>query len=183
MANELKPRLCVMNKGENGYGFHLHGEKGKSGQYIRRVEPGSPAEASGLRAGDRVVEVNGKNVEKETHHQVSNTISPQLLLRGAFGVAFTVMQIHFHPGGLVATGKGTKLRQKRSLEFLSVIVRAPCSAGTCRVYGTSEEQDWADFEGECSFSLCMYLFVLEYKATSAQLSIHRCMNVCADGSM
>ncbi|XP_048848133.1 Na(+)/H(+) exchange regulatory cofactor NHE-RF2 [Brienomyrus brachyistius] len=74
MANELKPRLCVMNKGENGYGFHLHGEKGKSGQYIRRVEPGSPAEASGLRAGDRVVEVNGKNVEKETHHQVVQRI-------------------------------------------------------------------------------------------------------------
>ncbi|XP_072560946.1 Na(+)/H(+) exchange regulatory cofactor NHE-RF2 [Paramormyrops kingsleyae] len=74
MANELKPRLCVMNKRENGYGFHLHGEKGKSGQYIRRVEPGSPAEASGLRAGDRVVEVNGKNVEKETHHQVVQRI-------------------------------------------------------------------------------------------------------------
>uniref|UniRef100_A0A8C5TVF7 PDZ domain-containing protein n=1 Tax=Malurus cyaneus samueli TaxID=2593467 RepID=A0A8C5TVF7_9PASS len=55
---------------ESGYGFHLHGEKGKSGQFIRKVEPGSPAEAAGLRAGDRVVEVNGLNVEQETHHQV-----------------------------------------------------------------------------------------------------------------
>lgn len=71
MAGERKPRLCLMAKGENGYGFHLHGEKGKSGQFIRKVEPGSPAEASGLRAGDRVVAVNGVNVEKETHHQVS----------------------------------------------------------------------------------------------------------------
>uniref|UniRef100_A0A8B9J560 PDZ domain-containing protein n=1 Tax=Astyanax mexicanus TaxID=7994 RepID=A0A8B9J560_ASTMX len=72
MASELKPRLCCMAKGEQGYGFHLHGEKGKSGQYIRKVEPASPAEASGLRAGDRVVEVNGENVERETHHQVSS---------------------------------------------------------------------------------------------------------------
>lgn len=68
--DQLKPRLCHMLKGENGYGFHLHGEKGKSGQFIRKVEPGSPAEAAGLRAGDRVVEVNGLNVEQETHHQV-----------------------------------------------------------------------------------------------------------------
>lgn len=60
-----------MTKAEDGYGFHLHGEKGKSGQYIRKVESGSPAEAAGLRAGDRVVAVNGVNVEKETHHQVS----------------------------------------------------------------------------------------------------------------
>ncbi|MBN3322378.1 NHRF2 protein, partial [Atractosteus spatula] len=74
MTKELKPRLCLMTKGENGYGFHLHGEKGKSGQYIRKVELGSPAEAAGLRAGDRVVEVNGENVEKETHHQVVQRI-------------------------------------------------------------------------------------------------------------
>ncbi|XP_070704629.1 Na(+)/H(+) exchange regulatory cofactor NHE-RF2 [Pempheris klunzingeri] len=74
MTSERKPRLCLMTKGENGYGFHLHGEKGKSGQFIRKVEPGSPAEASGLRAGDRVVAVNGVNVEKETHHQVVQRI-------------------------------------------------------------------------------------------------------------
>ncbi|XP_028267669.1 Na(+)/H(+) exchange regulatory cofactor NHE-RF2 [Parambassis ranga] len=74
MAHERKPRLCLMTKGESGYGFHLHGEKGKSGQFIRKVEPGSSAEASGLRAGDRVVAVNGVNVEKETHHQVVQRI-------------------------------------------------------------------------------------------------------------
>ncbi|KAM7372115.1 hypothetical protein PAMP_009309 [Pampus punctatissimus] len=62
MASERKPRLCIMTKGDNGYGFHLHGEKGKSGQLIRKVEHGSPAEASGLRAGDRVIAVNGVNV-------------------------------------------------------------------------------------------------------------------------
>uniref|UniRef100_H3CCB0 Na(+)/H(+) exchange regulatory cofactor NHE-RF n=1 Tax=Tetraodon nigroviridis TaxID=99883 RepID=H3CCB0_TETNG len=74
MTSERKPRLCLMSKGASGFGFHLHGEKGKSGQFIRKVEPGSPAEASGLRAGDRVVAVNGVNVEKETHHQVVQRI-------------------------------------------------------------------------------------------------------------
>ncbi|KAM4698571.1 Na(+)/H(+) exchange regulatory cofactor NHE-RF2 [Rhinophrynus dorsalis] len=75
MAQErLQPRLCHIHKGEQGYGFHLHGEKGKTGQYIRKVEPGSPAEAAGLKAGDRVLEVNGENVEKETHHQVVQRI-------------------------------------------------------------------------------------------------------------
>ncbi|XP_061892871.1 LOW QUALITY PROTEIN: Na(+)/H(+) exchange regulatory cofactor NHE-RF2-like [Entelurus aequoreus] len=74
MASERKPRLCVMTKGDKGYGFHLHGEKGKTGQYIRKVEPDSPAEEAGLRAGDRVVAVNGVNVERETHHQVVQRI-------------------------------------------------------------------------------------------------------------
>ncbi|XP_075686673.1 Na(+)/H(+) exchange regulatory cofactor NHE-RF2 [Rhinoderma darwinii] len=75
MAQErLQPRLCHIQKAEQGYGFHLHGEKNKTGQYIRKVEPGSPAEVAGLKAGDRVLEVNGENVEKETHHQVVQRI-------------------------------------------------------------------------------------------------------------
>lgn len=70
----LRPRLCALEKGENGYGFHLHGEKGKSGQFIRLVEPDSPAESSGLRAGDRLVFVNGDDVESESHQQVVSRI-------------------------------------------------------------------------------------------------------------
>ncbi|XP_031675015.1 Na(+)/H(+) exchange regulatory cofactor NHE-RF2-like, partial [Oncorhynchus kisutch] len=70
MECELRPRLCFLTKGPRGYGFHLHGERNKGGQFIRKVEPGSSAELSGLRAGDRVVEVNGENVEDETHYQV-----------------------------------------------------------------------------------------------------------------
>lgn len=72
------PRLCCLEKGSNGYGFHLHGEKGKVGQFIRLVEPGSPAERAGLLAGDRLVEVNGENVEKETHQQVVSRIRAAL---------------------------------------------------------------------------------------------------------
>ncbi|KAK2833691.1 hypothetical protein Q5P01_017580 [Channa striata] len=70
----LRPRLCALEKGDNGYGFHLHGEKGKTGQFIRLVEPDSPAESSGLRAGDRLVFVNGQDVENESHQQVVSRI-------------------------------------------------------------------------------------------------------------
>ncbi|XP_056870513.1 Na(+)/H(+) exchange regulatory cofactor NHE-RF1 [Takifugu flavidus] len=70
----LRPRLCTLEKGDNGYGFHLHGERGKTGQFIRLVEPDSPAETSGLRAGDRLVFVNGADVENESHQQVVSRI-------------------------------------------------------------------------------------------------------------
>ncbi len=70
----MRPRLCTLEKGDNGYGFHLHGEKGKTGQFIRLVEPDSPAESSGLRAGDRLVFVNGEDVENESHQQVVSRI-------------------------------------------------------------------------------------------------------------
>lgn len=73
MSN-LRPRLCVLEKGENGYGFHLHTEKGKSGQFIRLVEADTPASASGLLAGDRLMFVNGENVEDESHQQVVTRI-------------------------------------------------------------------------------------------------------------
>ncbi|KAA8581037.1 hypothetical protein FQN60_015308, partial [Etheostoma spectabile] len=69
MSN-LRPRLCVLEKGPSGYGFHLHGEKGKTGQFIRLVEPDTPASAAGLLAGDRLVFVNGESVEGESHQQV-----------------------------------------------------------------------------------------------------------------
>ncbi|CAL8332068.1 unnamed protein product [Merluccius merluccius] len=74
MGSELRPRLCFLTKGRQGYGFHLHGERNRGGQLIRKIEPGSCADLSGLRPGDRVVEVNGHNVEHDTHHQVVDRI-------------------------------------------------------------------------------------------------------------
>lgn len=46
-----------MKKGATGYGFNLHSDKSKSGQYIRAVDEDSPAEKSGLRPQDKVVQV------------------------------------------------------------------------------------------------------------------------------
>ncbi|XP_032429299.1 Na(+)/H(+) exchange regulatory cofactor NHE-RF1a [Xiphophorus hellerii] len=68
--SHLRPRLCVLEKSPTGYGFHLHAEKGRTGQFIRLVEPDSPASASGMLARDRLMFVNGENVEGESHQQV-----------------------------------------------------------------------------------------------------------------
>lgn len=54
---ELRPRLCHMKKGPDGYGFNLHSDKSRPGQYVRAVDPGSPAEAAGLAPQDRIIEV------------------------------------------------------------------------------------------------------------------------------
>ncbi|XP_075797706.1 Na(+)/H(+) exchange regulatory cofactor NHE-RF2 isoform X2 [Microtus pennsylvanicus] len=67
---ELRPRLCHLRKGPQGYGFNLHSDKSRPGQYIRSVDPGSPASHSGLRAQDRLIEVNGQNVEGLRHAEV-----------------------------------------------------------------------------------------------------------------
>ncbi|XP_008936741.1 PREDICTED: Na(+)/H(+) exchange regulatory cofactor NHE-RF1-like, partial [Merops nubicus] len=56
LQEELRPRLCHMKKGPNGYGFNLHSEKSRPGQFIRSVDPDSPASRAGLRPQDRLVE-------------------------------------------------------------------------------------------------------------------------------
>ncbi|XP_034188919.2 uncharacterized protein LOC117608231 [Osmia lignaria lignaria] len=72
-------RLCHIVKWEDfdGYGFNLHaekGKKGKNGQYIGKVDEGSPSQAAGLRQGDRIIEVNEINIANETHQQVVERI-------------------------------------------------------------------------------------------------------------
>lgn len=52
-----RPRLCHMKKGSNGYGFNLHSEKSKPGQFIRAVDEDSPAQRAGLRPQDKIVQV------------------------------------------------------------------------------------------------------------------------------
>jgi C-terminal processing protease CtpA/Prc len=71
-----RPRLCHLRKWSDysGYGFNLHAEKNRPGQYIGKVDPGSPAETAGLREGDRIIEVNGTNIAMENHQQVVERI-------------------------------------------------------------------------------------------------------------
>ena len=58
-----RARLCVVCswKDGKGYGFSMQAQKapdgGKAVQYIGKIDPGSPAEAGGLRNGDRIIEV------------------------------------------------------------------------------------------------------------------------------
>ena len=50
-----QPRLCHIRKVADfdGYGFNLHAEKNKPGQFVGKIDPGSPAEIAGLKEGDR----------------------------------------------------------------------------------------------------------------------------------
>lgn len=75
-ATKYEARLChvVKRPDFDGYGFNLHAEKGRPGQYIGKVDDGSPAEAAGLRQGDRIIEVNGTNITTETHKKVVELI-------------------------------------------------------------------------------------------------------------
>ncbi|XP_071569227.1 uncharacterized protein [Temnothorax nylanderi] len=69
-------RLCHIVKWDdfNGYGFNLHAQKGKNGQFIGKVDDGSPSQAAGLRQGDRIIEVNEIDIANETHNQVVERI-------------------------------------------------------------------------------------------------------------
>lgn len=75
-ADSKLTRLCHVIKRDDfdGYGFNLHAEKGKPGQYIGKVDDDSPAEVAGLKQGDRIIEVNGVNIGNETHKQVVQRI-------------------------------------------------------------------------------------------------------------
>ncbi|XP_055944787.1 Na(+)/H(+) exchange regulatory cofactor NHE-RF1-like [Argiope bruennichi] len=81
MSSELPPdapvpRLCHLIKWADfdGYGFNLHAEKSRTGQFIGKVDDDSPAQHAGLREGDRIIEVNGVNIANENHRQVVERI-------------------------------------------------------------------------------------------------------------
>ena len=67
-----KPRLCHIKKWKdwNGYGFKLQVERRKYGYFIGRVDSNSPAALSGIKVGDRLIEVNGVKITDETLEQV-----------------------------------------------------------------------------------------------------------------
>ncbi|XP_067890300.1 Na(+)/H(+) exchange regulatory cofactor NHE-RF3 isoform X2 [Heterodontus francisci] len=68
------PKLCHLTKRSEGYGFTLNGIKGVQGQFIKQVVEGSIAEEAGLEVNDILIEVNGVNVEADTHEELVEKI-------------------------------------------------------------------------------------------------------------
>jgi len=70
------PRSCEVTKWPEvqGYGFTLHNNKETRLQGIGKVDPGSPAQAAGLKPRDIIIEINGTNVTRETHKQIVERI-------------------------------------------------------------------------------------------------------------
>lgn len=98
-TEEVRPKLCKMEKTSDGFGFHLNGIEGMLGQYITEVRSrrttttwgrllhknlvkvtsfqvvkGGAADRAGLENDDIVIEVNGNNVEQSTHAEAVNII-------------------------------------------------------------------------------------------------------------
>lgn len=77
VSSQHRLRLCrlVPRPDFSGYGFKVHAERYRAGQFIGQLENGSPARDSGLAVGDRIVEVNGVNVETDSHQELAERIA------------------------------------------------------------------------------------------------------------
>lgn len=82
--NAPRPRLCHLRRWSDfdGYGFNLHSDRNKIGQYIGKVDDDSPAESAGLRKNDRIIEVNFAPIGSETHRQVVTRIKEGVTRNG-----------------------------------------------------------------------------------------------------
>ncbi|XP_072886081.1 Na(+)/H(+) exchange regulatory cofactor NHE-RF3-like isoform X3 [Hemitrygon akajei] len=69
-----KPRLCYVEKPPNGFDFQLCSHDGVKGQFTLSIQPGGAAEKGGLQMDDRLIEVNGVNIEGCTHLQVARKL-------------------------------------------------------------------------------------------------------------
>ncbi|NXO06896.1 NHRF3 protein, partial [Oriolus oriolus] len=65
-----QPRLCYLVKEETGYGFSLKSTEGRKGFFIAELSPQGAAAKAGVQNNDRLIEINGKNVENDTHEEV-----------------------------------------------------------------------------------------------------------------
>ena len=76
---DYKPKLVKLERSNGeGYGFHLLYLDDRKGEYIEEVQPRGLADRAGLRVGDRIIEVNGVNIETHKSREVVNRIRGSL---------------------------------------------------------------------------------------------------------
>ncbi|XP_070798773.1 Na(+)/H(+) exchange regulatory cofactor NHE-RF3 [Pituophis catenifer annectens] len=65
-----QPRLCYLTKEKNSYGFSLKSSVGQKSLFIVDLTPLGAAVKAGVQPNDRLIEINGENVENNTHEEV-----------------------------------------------------------------------------------------------------------------
>ncbi|XP_015481922.1 Na(+)/H(+) exchange regulatory cofactor NHE-RF3 isoform X1 [Parus major] len=65
-----QPWLCYLVKEKTGYGFSLKSTEGQKGLFIVELSSQGAAAKAGVQNNDRLIEINGKNVENDTHEEV-----------------------------------------------------------------------------------------------------------------
>ncbi|XP_033634276.1 sorting nexin-27-like [Asterias rubens] len=96
-----KPRVVTISKSDTGFGFNVRGQVSEGGQlksingelyaplqHVSAVLEGGAAEKAGVSKGDRILEVNGINVEGATHKYVVD-----LIKQGGAELTLTVISV------------------------------------------------------------------------------------------
>ncbi|XP_041115312.1 Na(+)/H(+) exchange regulatory cofactor NHE-RF3-like [Polyodon spathula] len=69
-----KPKLCYLVKGKKGYGFSLTSRRGVQGIFFSEVHPSGVAAMAGVQNNDRLIELNGDNIESSNHEQIVDKV-------------------------------------------------------------------------------------------------------------
>ncbi|KAM9342274.1 Na(+)/H(+) exchange regulatory cofactor NHE-RF3 [Pholidichthys leucotaenia] len=70
VRQDSKPKLCYLVRTKSGFGFSLRSVNGERGVFMTEVTPGGAADRAGVKEEDRLIEINGENIEILTHDQV-----------------------------------------------------------------------------------------------------------------
>ncbi|XP_069799495.1 whirlin [Dendropsophus ebraccatus] len=95
---DVRQVILKRSKNQDGLGFSIRGgvEHG-IGIYVSLVEPGSLAEAEGLRVGDQIIKANGRSLDRVTHSEAVKA------LRGSQKLVLSVLSSGRVPGGHVSS--------------------------------------------------------------------------------
>ncbi|XP_056415757.1 Na(+)/H(+) exchange regulatory cofactor NHE-RF3-like isoform X3 [Hyla sarda] len=69
-----KPRICYLAKGKSSFGFSLKTQKSSEGFYLESLAADGVAAKAGVKQGDRIIEVNGKNIENGSYNELVTQI-------------------------------------------------------------------------------------------------------------
>ncbi|XP_028936928.1 Na(+)/H(+) exchange regulatory cofactor NHE-RF3 [Ornithorhynchus anatinus] len=73
-AGGRRPRFCYLVKDGDSFGFSLKTVQGQKGVFMVDLTPQGVASRAGVRPNDRLIEVNGENVENDNHSQVVDKV-------------------------------------------------------------------------------------------------------------